>query len=130
MTNQSQWWVLGSDRKPIGPVTEDLLLQGIAAGRVTGDALVCAVGGTEWLAVSDVGTFQNALATAGTPADANKRRRGLIELEERTIVDGIPLWPAEPASEAAASTLRQHRSGFDDEEHTIVESPFRSDPPD
>jgi hypothetical protein len=134
-----QWWLLGGDRKPVGPVTTELLLQGIVAGRVPPDTLVCVVGGSEWKAVGEFALFSSvvteARARSGSEAPTTRRKRGsLLDLEERTIVDGIPLWPAEPVLEAEpeTSTLRQQTFGFEDaEERTIVDSPFRpSDPPE
>jgi hypothetical protein len=132
-----QWWLLGGDRKPVGPMTTDLLLEGIVAGKVPRDSLVCIVGGTEWQTLGDIAVFSPA--AGGAPvgagaANAGPRRRAgkLLELEERTIVDGIPLWPAEPTSEVepVTSTLRQQMHGLEDpEERTLVDSPFRpSDP--
>jgi hypothetical protein len=115
------------------------MLKGIAAGRVPADSLVCGVGGSEWQALGDVPRFSSAVRGVRTmsesePPTIQARSRNLLDLEERTIVDGIPLWPAEPVSEveAVTGTLRQHIAGFDDpEEHTIVDAPFRpSDPPD
>jgi hypothetical protein len=120
-------------------VTTGLLLEGIAAGRVPADSLVCIVGGSEWQALGDIARFASAVSgvrslAPSEPPTIQSRSRKLLELEERTIVDGIPLWPAEPVSEVepVTSTLRQHIAGFDDpEEHTIVDAPFRpSDPPE
>lgn len=133
-----QWWLLGEDRQPVGPVTTELLLEGIAAGRVPEDSFVCVVGGTEWQVLGDIARFASAVSgvrpvTNSEPPTIQTRLRKLHDLEAHTLVDGIPLWPAEPASEVepVTSTLRQHIAGFDDEEHTIVDAPFRpSDPPE
>jgi len=119
-------------------VTTELLLEGIAAGRVPEDSFVCVVGGSEWQVLGDVARFAAAMTGArrvanSEPPTIQTRSRKLLDLEAHTIVDGIPLWPADPVSEVepVTSTLRQHIAGFDDEEHTIVDVPFRpSDPPE
>ena len=134
-----KWWLLGGDRQPVGPVTAEVLLDGIVTGKLDLDSLVCAVGGAEWQALGEVARFSSAVTEAraklasGRPGTV-KRSRRLLDLEERTLVDGIPLWPAEAVSEvdAAASALRDQRMGFDDpEERTLVDGPLRpSDPPE
>jgi hypothetical protein len=138
MLMSEQWWVLGGDRRPVGPVTTDLLLKGITSGTVPTDTLVCVVGGTEWQELGDVSWFASAVTEMrgredAVPPVARRARRGLLEIEERTIVDGIPLWPADPTSEEpTASMLRQRLATFDDtDEHTIVDAPLRpSEPPE
>lgn len=134
-----QWWVLGSDRRPVGPVTTDLLVKGISAGKVPTDSLVCVVGGAEWQSLSDLAPFAPAVKEArsreiANPPRTRQARKNLLELEERTIVDGVPLWPSEPqASEPDLenTTLKRPLASFEEEEHTIVDSPFRpSDPPE
>ena len=56
------------DRVPVGPVSTELLLQGIGAGNVPKDALVCEVSGTSWKWIGDIAPFSTAL-------DEHQRRR-------------------------------------------------------
>jgi hypothetical protein len=141
VTLAQEWWLLGGDRKPVGPMTTDLLIERIVGGDVSRDALVCVVGGSEWQALADVPAFSTAVGAMNLPSNSEsgiaparlRRRSGkLLELEERTLVDGIPLWPAEPAPESqrVTGTLRQEFTSVEDaEERTLVDSPFHpSDP--
>jgi hypothetical protein len=57
-----QWWLMGRDRVPIGPVTTELVLQGIQAGKVPTDALACEVGASAWRSVRSVARFAPAFA--------------------------------------------------------------------
>lgn len=116
-------------------MTTDLLLEEIVAGKIPPDSLVCIVGGTEWQALGDVAVFSPAAGAAPEtlPLATTRRRSGkLLELEQSTLVDGIPLWPAEPTSEVepVTSSLRQQMIELEEaEERTIVDAPFNpSDP--
>lgn len=98
-----EWWVTHGDRKPIDPVTTELLLQGIGADMIPRDALVCEVGGTTWRPILKVPPFSIALD--------NRHRRPRMDSEyEPTIVDA-------PSEEEGLSR-------FDEVvEHTIVDRP-------
>ena len=83
----AQWWLMGKDRVALGPVTTELILQGIRAGKVPSDALACEVGATTWRCIRDVGRFAPAFArlridgpTIADPAD-------LLEGEEPTLAN-------------------------------------------
>jgi hypothetical protein len=98
-----EWWVTHGDRKPIGPVTTELLLQGIGADMIPRDALVCEVGGTTWKPILKVPPFSIAL-------DDRHRRRRMDSEYEPTIVDA-------PSDEEGLGR-------FDEVvEHTIVDRP-------
>ena len=62
MAQTEQWWLLGKDRTPIGPVSQRLVLQGILAGRVPADSLVCEVGGAAWRPIREIALFTTAFA--------------------------------------------------------------------
>jgi hypothetical protein len=92
-----EWWVTHGDRAPIGPVTTELLLQGIGAGMIPRDSLVCEVGGTEWRPIRKTAPFSIALdgrqsrrdpddehTIADAPDDSLNR---FDEVVEHTIVD-------------------------------------------
>lgn len=107
------WWVTKGDRRPVGPVSTELLLQGIGAGKVPKDALVCEVGGTSWKWIGDIAPFSIAI-------DERADRPRLDSQSDRT--------PLDPCGQDV------FLSRFDDSppEHTFVDrSPvFRpSDPP-
>jgi len=101
------WWITQGGRKPIGPVSTDLVLRGLDAGKVPEDSLVCQVGGTQWLALSEVAEFASKLASLkGRPRFDTLTEQTLVDLgpdsygndgpEERTIVDTNPIRPSEP----------------------------------
>jgi hypothetical protein len=107
------WWVTKGDRRPVGPVSTELLLQGIGAGKVPRDALVCEVGGTSWKCIGELSPFSIAFGEHGG-------RRRLDSESERT--------PLDPCGEDV------FLSRFDDAppEHTLVDRApaFRqSEPP-
>ena len=100
-----QWWLMGRDRVPIGPVTTELVLRGIQAGKVPSDVLACEVGATAWRSVRSVARFAPAFAklridgptlvdlTLSTdnmddpPTLTNAKLRPFDDLEERTVAD-------------------------------------------
>src|SRR4051794_21985282 len=57
-----QWWLMGRDRVPLGPVTTELVMQGIRAGKVPAETLACEVGGTAWRSIRSVGRFAPSFA--------------------------------------------------------------------
>ncbi len=105
-----EWWILGGDRKPIGPVKHDLVVQGISAGRIPVDSLVCQVGGAEWVPIRGVEGFSKAFAK--------------LRIDGPTMVDPLPLMP-EPGivdmDEAITMNGVQLRDFDDAPEHTIAE---------
>ena len=97
-----QWWLLGRDRVPVGPVTTELVLKGIQAGRVPSDALACEVGASAWRSVRSVARFAPAFAKLridgptlvdltnemdDPPTLTNATLRSFNDGEERTIAD-------------------------------------------
>jgi hypothetical protein len=141
-----QWWVIRRNRDPVGPVSTDLVIQGIHAGRVPADALVCELGGTRWRPIAEVSAFATELGrrageesvTAALPPrstherervpTAKSARRRFDHAAERTIVDDSPVSSESlpgPSTERPAISLRP----FDDAtEQTVVEkSPLEAD---
>lgn len=106
------WWVTEGGREPIGPVTTELLLKGIHAGKVPAESLVCEVGGQAWRSLTEVEPFAAAVAQMGRPP------RRLDDSIERTLVDvELPLTSSPEASEEPMPLRR-----FDTiVERTIVE---------
>lgn len=104
-----EWWVTKGDRKPVGPASTELVIQGIEAGMIPGDALVCEVGGTAWKPLRDVSAFSIAM-------DEQRGKRRFDPNSERTIVDP-PL-------------VDDVLTKFDDVvEHTVAERNRLSEPP-
>jgi hypothetical protein len=134
-----EWWVTKGDRRPLGPVSTELLLQGIGAGKVPRDALVCEVGGTAWKWIGEIEPFSIALderrgrrrfdpeseRTVADPPSTDDFLTRFDNAPEHTMVDRTPFRPSEPPP-------RPWLERFDDaEEKTIVDKvPLRgSDPP-
>lgn len=59
-----QGWYLHSDGKTVGPLDEDEIVQRIAAGTLGRDAMVCAVGTSEWRRIRRVPLFGAAFEAA------------------------------------------------------------------
>jgi hypothetical protein len=53
----TEWWVRQGGSAPIGPVSTELVIRGIDAGKVSNEAEVCQVGGKEWLPIDMVSEF-------------------------------------------------------------------------
>jgi hypothetical protein len=120
-----QWWIALAGRDPIGPVTTDQIMRGIAAGKVPDEALVCEVGGQTWQPLRSVtqfdeGTrlraeaaFRSAEATVldlGSlpPESTPELESGVYafdESAERTIVDADPIRPSDPPPISELSLL-------------------------
>lgn len=110
------FWVTSGGPKPVGPVSEALVVQGIEAGLIPSDSLVCEVGGAAWQPMASVTPFAAAIARR------RAKRAGSPEAE-RTIMDSYPLIPSEPPAAL-------HK--FDETaDHTIadLEPPQPSDAP-
>lgn len=128
-----QWWVTQGDRRPVGPVSTELLLEGIGAGKVPRDSFVCEVGGEAWKRIGEVAPFSSALG------DRDEQRRPERGAENVTgphadLGDGPGGGSPEIASSFRPSEPppRAWLERFDDsEEKTIVdEFPFGGgDPP-
>lgn len=57
-----QWWVTAStDTDPVGPVSTELMIQGICAGVVPKHALVCEAGEACWRWMGEIPEFLAAL---------------------------------------------------------------------
>jgi hypothetical protein len=56
MSDQESYWlgVPGSADPPIGPLSPDVIAEGLRTGRVSPDAIVCRVDGAEWVSVMTV----------------------------------------------------------------------------
>src|ERR1043165_2682731 len=132
------WWLMGKDRGALGPVTTELVLEGIRAGKVPSDALACEVGATAWRSIRDVGRFAPAFAklridgptivdpaelltdTEDLPTLANVSLARFDENNERTVAD------ADASSLDDAITT----AGYEETEVTIVDRrPRHSEPP-
>jgi hypothetical protein len=96
-----QWWLMGRDRVPVGPVTTELVLKGIQAGKVPNDALACEVGASAWRSVRSVSRFAPAFAK--------------LRIDGPTLVDLASDMMDDPPTLANA-TLRP----FDDREDPTV----------
>jgi hypothetical protein len=146
----NRWWVTQRGREPVGPVETELVVRGIAAEKVPGDALVCPVGGKSWQPLDAVPRFAQALAQHRRGAGAMDAESTIIDLPpipsesairdttrpepaltifddatEKTIVDIAPLPPSEPPP-ARPHTQPESLSHFEEfEERTIVEKPRR-----
>lgn len=80
------WWVTERGGTPVGPVSTELVVEGIARGMVPLSALVCPVGGTNWNEIGVEPAFRAA---------ALARRAERTGETERTVMDfGLP--PSEP----------------------------------
>jgi len=54
MSSDKRWFVSVGGGAPVGPVTHDQIQRGVAAGKIPGDAVVCAEGAQEWVSVQSV----------------------------------------------------------------------------
>lgn len=107
--------MLGQDRKPIGPVSTERLLEGIEERRVPPDALVCEVGGTEWLAVGEVAPFTRAFSELeGLPSNPPPSKK---HGPEPTLVDP----PTIPPPGDTTQKVSLPKFSEDATEKTVVE---------
>ena len=51
---QASQWYVSVEERTVGPVPTDLIIRGLAEGKVPPDAMVCPVGATEWDWVASV----------------------------------------------------------------------------
>lgn len=132
------WWVTKGDRRPVGPVSTELLLRGIGARKVPKDAMVCEVGGSSWRWIAEVAPFSAAFderqsrrrmdsfedRTLADPPTSEEFLTDFEDTSEHTTVDASPLRSSEPPA-------RPWLERFDDaEEKTIVDDPIRTlEPP-
>lgn len=120
-----EWWLLDKDRKPVGPVSAERLLEGIEEERVPPDTLVCEVGGSQWRAIRSVSAFEKAFAEIdGLSSSSPEAKRRHPDGPESTAIDP-PTIPPEGTTERVALPK------FEDvAEKTIVEdAPHWSEPP-
>jgi hypothetical protein len=135
------WWLMGIDQVAVGPVTTELVVEGIRAGKVPAHTLACEVGATSWRTIRDVGRFAPAFAklridgpTVVDPAElltdpedpptlANVRLADFDDSSERTVADASAV-----VDEASLVDDAVTIAGF--EEVTIVDrGPRHSEPP-
>lgn len=76
-----QWWLMGRDRVPIGPVSTELVIQGIRAGKVPSETLACEVGGTAWRSIRGVQRFASSFAKLRVDGPT------LVDMEEAPVTD-------------------------------------------
>lgn len=129
-----EWWITEAGNQPIGPVTAELILRGLEAGKVPLGALVCEVGGTAWRPLAEVEPFASA-AQRQVQASLD-RGPGGNSAPERTLVDldfsadeAAPLLRFDGTSERTVvepalpppSLARFEARPEDGEERTIVE---------
>ena len=76
-----QWWLMGRDRVPIGPVSSELVIQGIRAGKVPSETLACEVGGTAWLSIRTVQRFASSFSKLKVDGPT------LVDMEEAPVTD-------------------------------------------
>jgi hypothetical protein len=123
-----QWWLLGKDRRPIGPVSQKLVLQGILAGRVPGDSLVCEVGGSAWRPIRELDPFTRAFAKlridgptiVDPPLDAQPLSRVRHEDNDRTVADAGPVTESPPRPSSPALQRFEEALG----ESTIADATY------
>lgn len=75
-----EWWVAKGGGTPVGPVSTELLLRGIGAGKVPKDALVCEVGGSSWRSIGETAPFSLAIKEP-------RARRRLDSGDDLTLAD-------------------------------------------
>ena len=102
-----QWWLMGRDRVPIGPVTTELVIQGIRAGKVPSETLACEVGGTAWRSIRGVQLFTSSFAKLRLDGPT------LVDMEEAPVTD-----VEDPVTLTNASLSHLAEA---DEERTIAE---------
>lgn len=68
----SHWWVSRGSSEPVGPVTTEVLLRGIASGRVPLDTLICRVGEQRWVPLSEVDEVWEQLHPEQSRTDVNE----------------------------------------------------------
>jgi hypothetical protein len=129
------WWLTQAGGVPVGPASTELVLKGIAAGKVPSNVLVCEVGGNNWKALRDIPAFSKALG--------HEKKSRLDPNSERTVLDAEFFPPSRPPpplkalpvpryDERADRTIANARQPDDEEdEKTIVDllPPLPSEPP-
>jgi hypothetical protein len=83
----NQWYVAVENRT-VGPVTTELILRGLANGKVPPDAMVCPVGSQSWAWVSTVEPFVETVRRSYPPPAPEVRhpRPTAADYEEETLV--------------------------------------------
>ena len=67
----NQWFVYQGEGSHVGPVSTELLVRGVAAGRVPKDAHVAMAGSTEWAPLMTIEEIASALGIANEDAPPN-----------------------------------------------------------
>lgn len=136
-----QWWVTQGGQEPVGPVSTELVVRGLAAGRVPLDSWVCEVGGAAWKPVRDVRDFAEAVAIAAAlKVDERPSGRAVLPRfdasDDRTIVDIEPMASSDAPRTTERAPSRSSRvpplTRFDgtDDLRTLadIEPPVASEP--
>jgi hypothetical protein len=90
------WWLLAEEsHDPIGPVSTDVLVGWLRAGRVPSGALVCEVGRREWQPLDETAPFAGRFRGP---------RTRLVPLSEQCLVDLEPL-PAATEPDGASAQM-------------------------
>jgi hypothetical protein len=122
-------------------VSTELVVRGLAAGRVPLDSYVCEVGGTAWKPVGEVRDFTEAVAIAAA-LKVEERPSGRAVLprfdanDDRTMVDVEPMVPSDaprntdraPSRSSRVPPLARFDGGDDLRTVTDVSPPLSSDP--
>ena len=127
-----EWWVTKGNQVPVGPVSTELVLRGIGAGKVPKDALVCEVGGSRWRGIGETAPFSAAFGS-------DRTRTGLDAYDDKTVADPPTsedfLSSFDDSSEPTTTTIEIPRRWFesmnDNEEQTLIDTtpPRSSDTP-
>ena len=102
----NQWLVYQAEGTHVGPVTTELLVRGLAAGRVPKDAHVALAGSTQWqpvMAVGELVTALDDLALEPDPAAAGAASVGLPAVPSSPAPPAPP--PEAPGSEGDATEV-------------------------
>lgn len=136
------WYVKDGESSPIGPMTTELLVQGLRAGRVALTVHVCPVGGAEWMALSAHPLLASVVREVAPPPPMNSAPRLVSPRSPSTaayvgwaagfvmivaIVLVVAKRSIEPTSTVPASTgaCSELRTCCDDLERVLTPDPNR-----
>lgn len=116
-----EWWVTKGNQVPVGPVSTELLLRGISAGAVPRDALICEVGGSQWIWIGERAPFSIAMdERLARPLDSGED----VTLAEAPANDSLSKFDESP-DQTTQTSIELPRRWFeslnDSEERTIVD---------
>jgi hypothetical protein len=121
-----EWWVARAGRKPIGPVSTELMLEGIAAGKVPSDAFVCEVRKTTWTPISETRPFGTALIARG--AAKRIHESDVTDFEQQPFPESTFPPPPAPVPVRAPTRPRALTRADDTEERTTIDTRPRTKP--